>query len=206
MEIGDRHVEVESLGLVDRQHHGFAAAARQLRDELVLRRQTPPGHRPARSDGRPRAIARSVCATIRLSIWSASSSTSPPVSTTMQGTSVRRAKPYCRSRVRPGKSATSASRVPVIALNKRRLAHVGPTDQCDYGQHSGRLLRRSGALRSSGLRAATAARTLSRLGGRLRRVSGGSREYAASLPVSVSTTTVSCTATGGLLTRYFATR
>src|SRR3981189_2296461 len=61
---------------------------------------------------------------MRVSMTSAFS-TSPPVSTTMHGTGVRREKPYCRSRVRPGKSATSASRVPVMALNRVDLPTFG---------------------------------------------------------------------------------
>ena len=39
MKIRHGDVGVESLGLVDRQHHGLAAAPRQLRHELVLGRQ-----------------------------------------------------------------------------------------------------------------------------------------------------------------------
>src|SRR5258707_7289645 len=38
MEIGHGNVGVESFGLVDRQEQRFAAAARQLRHELILRR------------------------------------------------------------------------------------------------------------------------------------------------------------------------
>src|SRR5580700_6117201 len=69
-------------------------------------------------------IARSVWAIIKLSMAPAFS-IRPPVSTTMQGTSVRRANPYCRSRVSPGRSATNASRVPVMALNRVDLPTFG---------------------------------------------------------------------------------
>src|ERR1700730_11635823 len=68
--------------------------------------------------------ARAVWAIIKLSMAPAFS-TRPPVSTTMQGTSVRRANPYCRSRVSPGRSATNASRVPVMALNRVDLPTFG---------------------------------------------------------------------------------
>src|ERR1700726_2416453 len=80
-------------------------------------------------------IARSVCAIIKLSMTSAFS-TRPPVSTTMQGTSVRRANPYCRSRVSPGKSATNASRVPVMALNKVDLPTFGRPIRATTGSTS----------------------------------------------------------------------
>ena len=104
-------------------------------------------------------------------------STSPPVSTTMHGTSVRRAKPYCRSRVNPGRSATNASRVPVMALNNVDLPTFGRPISATTGS----------------------TRCITVLG-------GGVARNAARLPLSVSTTTVSFTATGGLLTRYLATR
>ena len=67
-------------------------------------------------------------------------------------------------------------------VEQGRFAHVGPTDQCDYGQH-----------------VALSARAFARAPRRR-------AESAAKLPLSVSTTTVSLTATGGLLTRNFATR
>jgi len=38
VEIGNGDVVVETFGFVDRQEHRFAAAARQLRHELILRR------------------------------------------------------------------------------------------------------------------------------------------------------------------------
>src|ERR1700730_6186584 len=70
-------------------------------------------------------------------------STSPPVSTTMHGTGVRREKPYCRSRVKPGKSATSASRVPVMALKRVDLPTFGRPIKATTGSTSTlRLLRR----------------------------------------------------------------
>src|ERR1700683_4809300 len=69
-------------------------------------------------------------------------STRPPVSTTMQGTSVRRANPYCRSRVNPGRSATSASRVPVMALNSVDLPTFGRPISATTGSTLRRLFRR----------------------------------------------------------------
>ncbi len=66
-------------------------------------------------------------------------STRPPVSTTMQGTSVRRANPYWRSRVSPGRSATSASRVPVIALNKVDFPTFGRPISATTGSKRSRL-------------------------------------------------------------------
>src|SRR5258707_6175255 len=82
-------------------------------------------------------MPRPVCAIIKPSLTPAFS-TSPPVSTTMHGTSVRRANPYWRSRVNPGRSATSASRVPVMALNKVDLPTLGRPINATTGSTLGR--------------------------------------------------------------------
>ena len=165
----------------------------------------------------------------------------------MQGTSVRRAKPYCRSRVSPGRSATNASRVPVMALNRVDLPTLGRPINATTGSMFGlRLGGASAALAppsaaearagpqaaarpARGGLAAVLAAAFASLGclggglrfclaawrrlrcllgclGRLRRRRGnrcfaaaGLARYAAKLPPSSITTTVSSTATGGLL-------
>ena len=69
------------------------------------------------------STARQVCA------CNASASTSspnkPPVSTTVTGVPSRSARPYRRSRVSPGTSATSASRVRVKRLKSVDLPTLG---------------------------------------------------------------------------------
>src|SRR5271163_2351390 len=169
-------------------------------------------------------IARSVCAIIRLSMTSASS-TRPPVSTTMQGTSVRRAKPYCRSRVSPGRSATNASRVPVMALNKVDLPTFGrpinaTTGSIAYGVGGGVAGSVAGVGGgAAGVAGSTGAAVGGTAGSTAAGVAGaaagvavatadadGVARYAANLPASVSTTMVSSTATGALLTRSLPTR
>ena len=84
---------------------------------------------PARASARKirrsaSATARSVCARI-CAARPTGFSTSPPVSMTTLGTGPRRAKPYWRSRVSPGTSATMASRVPVSTLNSVDLPTLG---------------------------------------------------------------------------------
>src|ERR1700730_12204608 len=58
---------------------------------------------------------------------------SPPVSITTHGTGPRRPKPYWRSRVSPGTSATMASRVPVSTLNSVDLPTFGRPTRATTG-------------------------------------------------------------------------
>src|SRR5579863_3549371 len=60
-------------------------------------------------------------------------STRPPVSMMTQGMGPRRPKPYWRSRVRPGTSATIASRVPVSTLNSVDLPTLGRPTSATMG-------------------------------------------------------------------------
>ena len=82
--------------------------------------------------------ARSVCARICAAIPTGFS-TSPPVSITTQGTGPSRPKPYCRSRVSPGTSATMASRVPVSTLNRVDLPTFGRPTSAMTGSMRGAL-------------------------------------------------------------------
>src|SRR6516165_4380658 len=70
------------------------------------------------------STARCVCARICASI-PRGFSISPPVSMTTYGTGPTLPKPYWRSRVSPGTSATMASRVPVSTLNRVDLPTFG---------------------------------------------------------------------------------
>ena len=104
-----------------------------------------------------------------------------------------------------------------MRIEQGRFADVRPTDQCDYGQHecTRRLVRRDVGARSreARLRGSAAAGCGQVLGiagaataGAAATATRGVARKAASLPLSVSTTTVSLTAIGGLLTRNLATR
>ena len=56
---------------------------------------------------------------------------------TMQGTGPRRPKPYWRSRVSPGTSATMASRVPVSTLKSVDLPTFGRPTRATTGNMAG---------------------------------------------------------------------
>src|SRR5690242_8851311 len=78
------------------------------------------------------ATARSVCARICASM-PFGFSTRPPVSMTTKGIGPTRPKPYWRSRVSPGTSATMASRVPVSTLNRVDLPTLGRPTRATMG-------------------------------------------------------------------------
>ena len=125
---------VESLGLVDRQQHGLPAAARQLRDELILG-VTPA--RPSTSTIKRSAspMARSVCAIIRLSMTSGVFD---------QTAGIDHDARHIGAPGEPVLPVTGQSRQigdQRIAraghgIEQRRLAHIRSTDQCDDGQHA----------------------------------------------------------------------
>src|SRR3954469_4412880 len=88
------------------------------------------GVRPARASIRNAtasalSIASSVCATIRLVSEPGAASSKPAVATTVKERSPRRACPSRRSRVTPGRSSTSASRLPTKRLNRVDLPTFG---------------------------------------------------------------------------------
>ncbi len=73
----------------------------------------------------PSAIAWRVCFAISNRMPSVATGSKPPVSTTRNGVSPTRARPKCRSRVKPGKSATRAARDRVSRLNNVDLPTFG---------------------------------------------------------------------------------
>jgi hypothetical protein len=144
MKIGHRDVVIEALGLVDRQYHRLAAAPRQLRHELILRRHARAAvHQHDQRSAS--AMARSVCATIRLSIIIGVLDQAAGVDDDAGhlGAPRETVLPVARQ---PGRSATSASRVPVMALNKVDLPTFGRPINATTGSTVPTVRRRSGGL------------------------------------------------------------
>jgi hypothetical protein len=96
------------------------------------------GTRPSRASTRNAttslsAIAASACRAICFRIPSFATGSKPPVSTTRNARSPMRARPTLRSRVRPGRSCTSASRERVRRLNSVDLPTLGRPTSASVG-------------------------------------------------------------------------
>ena len=161
MEIRDSHVEVESLRLVDGQDHGFAAAARQLRHELVLGRKTRPSidqyDQTVRLGNRSFGLRdHEALDLVGVGVLH------QPTGIDHDAGDLRSARetvlPVARE---AGEVRDQGVPRPRHRVEQRRLAYVGSTDQCDYGQHFGTATAAERRPASSGLGAATASRALS---------------------------------------------
>ena len=100
-------------------------------------RASSPGCRPARPSTNSKTTSASEMAAIDwLAIAASIPSSSPempPVSMTIKAVSSSRPCPYCRSRVRPDKSATKASRLRVSWLKRVDLPTLGRPTKASTG-------------------------------------------------------------------------
>ena len=145
-----------ALALVGDQDRRLARAAHEIGKRAVGRQ------RPARASIRNRiasapAIAASVCSCMRPLRLSGAASSRPAVSMTANARSPSCARPSRRSRVTPGRSSTSARRRADEAIEQRRLADVGPSDNGDGEAHDRRRLLRMPLCRAAARRTISAA-------------------------------------------------
>ena len=130
-----------------------AAGERRSRSAI----SSSPGRTPARASTTSTATCASArparaCSRIEPASGSSSAKSTPPVSISLNRRPFHSQSSSLRSRVTPGRSCTTASRVPVRRLIERGLAHVGIADDGDlqhWASMTG-LARGSGPLPAAG--------------------------------------------------------
>ena len=195
--------------LLTASNNRLAAAPREPRDELDPAASRPRGRPPPRSAG-PLRRSRARSGRSSDSRSHPAFSTSPPVSTTMQGTSRAARKsvlPIARQAWQIGHQRIARAG---HGIEQGRLAHVRPADQCDYRQHGPNFRRRRRGRRSRGGRLGRGRRSGGRRRGSGRRAGEletlGVARYAASVHHRSTPRRCRQHAAGGLETRCLAMR
>src|ERR1700744_2464343 len=152
MKVRDRDVLIEAFGLVHCQDHRLAAAARELRDELILRRDTGASidqdDQPVRFADRPLGLRhhqtldhvgvfnQTAGVDHDARYFGAPRETVLPIACEARQIGHQRIARACHG------------------IEQSRLAHVWAADQCDYGQHASSGLLKAGAESRGGAAAA----------------------------------------------------